>query len=186
MRYEELYSKDFRPTKLHNVGSIKFIVMSLPAPAAMSMTLNISTETSITSDILNTNMEIDSQHCLADTEMSDICQYIYVHPAEPEKFDGDPARCWGFLLQGQIYLISHGNVSDQSSLLPGKALTWATAVWEKGGESVSSYKCFVSLFCRVFDHAPEGKEVGERHVELWNMPWSSEFWQPRAAGTSPH
>lgn len=47
------------------------------------------------------------------------------------------------------------------SLLTGKALTWATAIWDKGGELVSSKECFVSLFRQVFDHAPEGKEVGD-------------------------
>lgn len=60
------------------------------------------------------------------------------------------------------------NIMNIISLLTGKALTWATAVWEKIGETVSSYEHFIAIFRRIFDHAPEGKAVGE--PELPNMP----------------
>lgn len=36
------------------------------------------------------------------------------------------------------------------------------AVWTPEGEHTGSYKCFLHIFQRVFDHPPEGKEMGER------------------------
>lgn len=103
-----------------------------------------------------------------------------------ENFDGNPARCRGFLLQNQLYLASKSNVSDQSKivhmidLLMGKAFTWATAICDKGGEPVCSYECFLSLFHRVFDHAPEGKEVGDLLTSFkqglcWVVEYTLEF-----------
>lgn len=50
------------------------------------------------------------------------------------------------------------------SLLMRKALSWATVVLDKGVESVTSNEQFVSLFCRVFNHTTEGKEVGDRLI----------------------
>lgn len=52
------------------------------------------------------------------------------------------------------------------SLLTGKALNWATMVWEKGGKPLSSYNCFIALFCQVFNHALGGKEVGEKLLTM--------------------
>lgn len=37
-----------------------------------------------------------------------------------------------------------------------------TAIWEKGGRLTTSFENFVGLFRKVFDHAPEGKEIRER------------------------
>lgn len=41
------------------------------------------------------------------------------------------------------------------SLLTGKALTWATAVWDKGGESLSSYEQQALYFteCSMMDQS---------------------------------
>lgn len=88
-----------------------------------------------------------------------------------DKFNGDPVKCRGFLIQRQLYLTSHGDLADHSKtvlmmgLLPGKALTWATVIWEKGGEPMTSYECF-SMFRRIFDHVREGKEVGDRLMSI--------------------
>lgn len=47
----------------------------------------------------------------------------------PDKFNDDPAKCCGFLLQCHLYLTSQGDLSDHSKivlrmgLLIGKALT---------------------------------------------------------------
>lgn len=35
-------------------------------------------------------------------------------------------------------------------------------VWKKGKEPISSFKQFIELFRRVFDHSPKGWEVGEQ------------------------
>lgn len=62
----------------------------------------------------------------------------------PEKYAGDPAQCKGFLLQCFLFFASYPvmpetrKVTHFMELLTGKALFWATAVWEQGGESMSS------------------------------------------------
>jgi hypothetical protein len=45
-------------------------------------------------------------------------------------------------------------------LLSGRALEWATDVWEKGGEDLALYERFMALFRVIFDHPPEGREGG--------------------------
>lgn len=45
------------------------------------------------------------------------------------------------------------------NLLTNNALRWAIAIWEKGEESLSFYEQFFEMFGRVFNHAPEGKEI---------------------------
>lgn len=45
-------------------------------------------------------------------------------------------------------------------------LLWATGIWEQVGEAISSYENFVTLFQRVFDHTPEGREVSFRILYL--------------------
>jgi len=57
--------------------------------------------------------------------------------ALPEKFDGNPAKCKGFLLQcslfvnqqPSLYPTESSRISFVCSLLTGRALDWATAVW---------------------------------------------------------
>lgn len=43
-------------------------------------------------------------------------------------------------------------------------------IWERGGKLVPSYEQFVTLFCRIFDHAPKGREVstGLLSIKLHN------------------
>lgn len=48
------------------------------------------------------------------------------------------------------------------SLLTGKAIKWATVVWEKGHKLTTLYKNFIELFHRMFNHSPEGAEVGKQ------------------------
>lgn len=48
-------------------------------------------------------------------------------------------------------IIRQAKISSFLTLLTGDAMQWVTAVWES-----------VSPFCRDFDHAAVGKEVGER------------------------
>lgn len=51
-----------------------------------------------------------------------------------------------------------------------QSLTWATAVWQ-GKEQTSLFENFIAIFKQVFDHAPEGKEVNERLISLWQGHW---------------
>lgn len=51
------------------------------------------------------------------------------------------------------------------TLLSEEAIKRTRAVW-KSRENFSSYDSFVTCFCHVFDHAPEGKEVSERLLNI--------------------
>lgn len=39
-------------------------------------------------------------------------------------------------------------------------------MWEKGGKFMTSYECFIRLFHWVFDHSPQGMEVGEKLLTI--------------------
>lgn len=81
------------------------------------------------------------------------------------KFSGKAFRCKGFLLQCPLYFVGQMSIMDQQkiaqflNLITDNALRWVTAIWEKGEESLCSYERFLEMFGRVFDHAPEGKEI---------------------------
>ncbi len=92
----------------------------------------------------------------------------------PEKYDGTPNKCKGFLLQCTIFMDQQPHLypTDDSrvpfvcSLLTGRALDWATAVWEGGNMAFPSFRNFMQQFREVFDHAVDGKEVGEQLLAL--------------------
>lgn len=68
----------------------------------------------------------------------------------PDKFDGTVTKCRGFLLQcslfmnqqPHLYSTDDSKVSFLCSLLTGKALDWATAIWEGGRMTFPSYANF--------------------------------------------
>ncbi len=87
----------------------------------------------------------------------------------PEQYDGTPNKCKGFLLQCTIhgpqphlYPTDDSRVPFVCSLLTGRALDWATAMWEGGNMAFPSFRNFMQQFQEVFDHAVDGKEVGEQ------------------------
>ena len=93
---------------------------------------------------------------------------------KPEKYDGNPDTCRGFMLQCALYM-THNPANFQSdeskvalviSLLTGGALEWATAVWEQGGDNIEDFTSFEALFKAVFQHPAEGLEVGEQLLKL--------------------
>lgn len=65
-----------------------------------------------------------------------------------------------------------GKLPDQNKmavmlmLLTGKAITWVSAIWEKGGEPISNFDYFLSMFKKVFDHTPEERDGGDRLMSL--------------------
>jgi len=83
----------------------------------------------------------------------------------PEKYDGCPSKCKGFLLQcsifinqqPQFYQTDDSRISFICSLLTGRALEWATALWEGGNLSFPSYHSFMQQFKEVFEHPAGGK-----------------------------
>uniref|UniRef100_A0A3B1JRD6 Retrotransposon gag domain-containing protein n=1 Tax=Astyanax mexicanus TaxID=7994 RepID=A0A3B1JRD6_ASTMX len=85
--------------------------------------------------------------------------------SKPDKFDGSPELCKGFLLQCSIYFCNSPPSSDQSriafvvSRMTGKALDWATAVWPN--LQTLTFEQFITELRSVFDHPREGKSSGE-------------------------
>ncbi|KAL0147695.1 hypothetical protein M9458_057004 [Cirrhinus mrigala] len=94
--------------------------------------------------------------------------------AFPEKFDGTAAKCKGFLLQCTLFVNQqpHLYATDESkiafvcSLLTGRALDWATAVWNLGQSTYPTFSTFLQSFKEVFQPSPESSEAGEQIVAL--------------------
>ncbi len=92
----------------------------------------------------------------------------------PNKYDGSPERCKGFLMQCYLYInqqpltfsTDDSQVSFICSLLTGRALEWATAILEGNRTSFPSYNNFLRQFREVFEHSASGKEVGEELLAL--------------------
>ncbi len=94
--------------------------------------------------------------------------------AFPEKFDGSPTKCKGFLLQSsmfvnqqtQFYPTDESRIAFVCSLLTGRALDWATAVWSEDRPTFPSFRVFIQRFKEVFEHPAGGKEAGEQLLSL--------------------
>lgn len=83
--------------------------------------------------------------------------------AKLDKYVGDPVRCHGFLLLCQLHFTSLGTLTEEQKLAQTISLSHlGYCCLEKGGENIAQYDRFLRLFRQVFDHASEGKEVGER------------------------
>ncbi|KAI2654711.1 Transposon Tf2-6 polyprotein [Labeo rohita] len=94
--------------------------------------------------------------------------------AFPEKFDGTAAKCKGFLLQcllfvnqqPHLYPTDEGKIAFVCSLLCGRALEWATAVWRLDRPTFSTFATFLQRFKEVFQPSTESGEAGEQIVAL--------------------
>ncbi|KAI2646625.1 Transposon Tf2-6 polyprotein [Labeo rohita] len=94
--------------------------------------------------------------------------------AFPEKFDGSAGKCKGFLMQcslfvsqqPQLYPTDDSRISFVCSLLTGRALDWATALWEGEHTTFPSFTVFLQSFREVFDHSAYGEEAGEQLLAL--------------------
>ncbi len=94
--------------------------------------------------------------------------------AFPEKFDGSPAKCKGFLLQcsmfvnqqPMLYPTDETRIAFVGSLLTGRALDWATAVWREDRPTFPSFRAFIQRFKEVFEHPAGGREAGEQLLTL--------------------
>lgn len=107
--------------------------------------------------------------------------------AMQEKYDGDPVKCRGFLLQCQLYPSSQGELTDHNKvviklgLLTGKALTWASFHLGKGGASQflalsGFYPCSAqfSITHPQVERLVIGSCLYLRGTnEWWNSLWSS-------------
>ncbi|KAI2659483.1 Transposon Tf2-9 polyprotein [Labeo rohita] len=94
--------------------------------------------------------------------------------AFPEKFDGNPAKCKGFLLQCSLFVnqqpalypTDSSRIAFVCSLLTGRALDWATAMWRDDGSTFPTFGQFLHHFREVFEHPTGGKGAGEQLLEL--------------------
>lgn len=99
-----------------------------------------------------------------------------VHLPHPERYDGSPGRCKGFLtqcslnfeLQPNKFPTSRSKVAYVITLLSGKALAWATALWEQSPQPAvcSDYSRFIDEMRRVFEHPVRGREAASRLLQL--------------------
>uniref|UniRef100_A0A3B3DPC6 Gypsy retrotransposon integrase-like protein 1 n=1 Tax=Oryzias melastigma TaxID=30732 RepID=A0A3B3DPC6_ORYME len=97
-----------------------------------------------------------------------------LHLSLPDKFNGKPESCNGFLMQCQLYLhqqaelypSEEAKVSFLCSLLTGEALEWLAAVWTGGSLPFHSYEAFTRLLRNVFQHAVDGKDPGDQLMDI--------------------
>ncbi|MBN3304836.1 RTL8B protein, partial [Amia calva] len=97
-----------------------------------------------------------------------------VQLAIPEKFDGTPDRCEGFLLQCSLYFVNQhsaflddaANIAFVITLLTGKVLQWVSAVWKQQGTITCSLGTLLAHFKDVFNHPAEGRGAGEQLLTL--------------------
>uniref|UniRef100_A0A9J7ZGW9 Gypsy retrotransposon integrase-like protein 1 n=1 Tax=Cyprinus carpio carpio TaxID=630221 RepID=A0A9J7ZGW9_CYPCA len=112
-----------------------------------------------------------------------LTQYIRSLPAPrpdpvrfalPDKFDGSPDNCIGFLRQCSIYFSNqpetyhqdHTKCSFIMTLLTGKALEWATAVWDHDTHIQQSYSYFTQLIRDVFQYPAGGMDAATQLTQL--------------------
>ncbi len=94
--------------------------------------------------------------------------------AFPDKFDGSPVKCKGFLMQcsmfvsqqPMLYPTDDSRIAFVCSLLTGRALEWATAVWRDDQSVFPTFTAFIQRFKEVFEHPAGGKEAGEQLISL--------------------
>ncbi|KAI2660981.1 Transposon Tf2-8 polyprotein [Labeo rohita] len=94
--------------------------------------------------------------------------------AIPAKYAGEAAECSGFLLQVNLYIqmqpqqfpTEQTKVAFLTSLLSGKALKWAEAIWNSNNPIINSYDQFVSHFSEVFSTATGALSTSDQLFRL--------------------
>ena len=92
----------------------------------------------------------------------------------PERYNGDMGECRFFLtqcsivfqLQAECYPNDRAKVAYIISLLSGKALAWATSVWNQDVNFCFVLDEFVEKMKRVFDHPVTGREASRRLITI--------------------
>ncbi|KAK3547987.1 hypothetical protein QTP70_001650 [Hemibagrus guttatus] len=94
--------------------------------------------------------------------------------AMPEKYDGSADRCRGFLRQCEVFFTHQLGVYRNEgtkcafllSLLTGKALDWASAVWDVDPQIHTSFTYFAGMIREVFEYPTGGKDISLQLMEL--------------------
>ncbi len=92
----------------------------------------------------------------------------------PDKFDGSAERCRGFLRQCTIYFDNQpeafrrdsAKCSFMMSLLMGKVLEWASAVWDQDDCLRPSFDYFSKQIRYVFEYPAGGRDVSLQLLQL--------------------
>ncbi|KAI7792353.1 hypothetical protein IRJ41_006321 [Triplophysa rosa] len=92
----------------------------------------------------------------------------------PERFDGNPERCRGFLtqctlafqLQPSSFPTENSKVAYIITLLTGKALDWASALWDQKSPLTINCQLFIEEMRRVFQHPSCRGDVDHRLLNL--------------------
>uniref|UniRef100_A0A3B3RW46 DUF4939 domain-containing protein n=1 Tax=Paramormyrops kingsleyae TaxID=1676925 RepID=A0A3B3RW46_9TELE len=93
--------------------------------------------------------------------------------ALPEKYDGNPDNCKGFLMQCGLYVEEHpdefrnpgAEVRFILSLLTGRAREWATALWADDSPLLNSGREFHRALMEIFNHPAVGRRPGSRLLD---------------------
>ncbi|KAL6488152.1 hypothetical protein MHYP_G00047780 [Metynnis hypsauchen] len=94
--------------------------------------------------------------------------------ANPERYAGDPETCRGFLLQCSLvfeqqpsrFPTERSKVAYMTSLLTGRALAWATSLWERASPDTASGESFMSAMRTTFHNPRGGREAAPRLLAL--------------------
>lgn len=92
----------------------------------------------------------------------------------PERYDGNPERCRGFVtqctlafgLQPNSYPVENSKVAYIITLLTGKALDWATALWEQQSPLTENSEQFIEEMRKVFHHPTGGEDIDHRLLQI--------------------
>lgn len=92
----------------------------------------------------------------------------------PDKYEGDLGRCRSFLmqcglvfdLQPNSYATDKARIAFVIELLRGRALDWASALWERQDTCMASYQEFTAEMRKLFDHPVRGKDAANRLFSL--------------------
>ncbi|KAL0150361.1 hypothetical protein M9458_054363 [Cirrhinus mrigala] len=94
--------------------------------------------------------------------------------AMPATYAGEAAECSGFLLQinlfiqmqPQLFPLENAKVAFLISLLTGKALQWAKAIWDSENPIIHSYEQFTTHFSKVFSTTTGPLSTSDQHFRL--------------------
>ncbi|KAL6463648.1 hypothetical protein MHYP_G00280390 [Metynnis hypsauchen] len=94
--------------------------------------------------------------------------------ANPERYAGDPETCRGFLLQCSLvfeqqpsrFPTERSKVAYMISLLTGRALAWATSLWERASPDTASGESFMRAMRTAFHNPRGGREAAPRLLAL--------------------
>lgn len=92
----------------------------------------------------------------------------------PERFEGSPERCRGFITQSALaFHLQLSSFPTESSrvayiitLLTGKVLDWASALWDQKSPLTADSQDFISEMKRVFHHPVSRGDADHRLFSL--------------------